>query len=109
MKVLLLNTTILTGGAGEYHLLPLSVENAKGLIARDGYESAIGHQATADILSILLETPIAVNRVAAKQLPRQMAIVFKLRGRLEEGKILTSVEELEAIGYDLFCLTYRVD
>lgn len=61
--------------------------------------SAIGHQSTADILTELLDMPIPMNRILFQQEPGQKAICFKLKGRPEEGKIL-SREEIEQIGYE---------
>ena len=66
--------------------------------------SAVGHQSTADILTTLLETEVPMNRIQFAQEKGQKALVFKLNGRPEEGKILTA-EEIEAIGYKFQLLT----
>lgn len=102
----LLNTSILTT-AGEYKLSDISLEDAKKLVADAGtLDSAIGHQSTAEIMTTLLETEVAVNRQMFTQEVGQQALVFKLNGRPEEGKIL-SKEEIEKIGYK-FQLLERV-
>lgn len=62
-------------------------------------QSAIGHQSTADLLSMLLECPVPVNRIEYKQEPHDVALVFKPKQRIGEGKVLTR-EELEGIGYE---------
>ncbi len=52
----------------------------------------------------LLGVPVPVNRIQYEQTTGDLAVVFKLRGRPPEGKILTA-EEIEAIGYDFGLLT----
>lgn len=99
----LLNTSILTS-FGKYSYDPLSLEEAKRLVrdsqARgDTVQSAIGHQSTADLLTMLLEFEVPVNRMEFKQTTNDVALVFKPKQRIGEGKVL-SREELEAIGYE---------
>jgi hypothetical protein len=67
--------------------------------------SAIGHQATAEILSRLLNHPIPVNRIQIHMKRKDIAIVFKLKQRIEEGKVL-SRDEIEKIGYEFGILTH---
>jgi len=95
--VTILNTSILTN-YGLFSYNPLSLDKAKEMIS-GGFESAVGHQSTCDILSSLLGVEVKLNRVQYSQKEGDIAIVFKLRGRPEEGKILT-IAEIEAIGYD---------
>ena len=45
-----------------------------------------------------------MNRVMYKQDSGDQALIFKLNGRPEEGKIL-SVEEIKEIGYEFGLLT----
>lgn len=104
MKTLtLLNTSILTS-YGEYSYQPISLEKARQIV-RDHrangatVQSAIGHQSTADLLTMLLEAPVAVNRMEFKQTTDDAALVFKPKQRIGEGKVL-SREGLEAIGYE---------
>lgn len=99
----ILNTAIITA-PGRYEMHTISVDSAQALVFQMNWVSAIGHEATAQILSEILQVTIPVNRIQYVQQPRERAIVFKLRGRPEEGKIL-SREEIEAIGYDLYVLT----
>ena len=58
----------------------------------------IRHQSTADILTTLLGVQVPMNRIMFEQEQGQKALVFKLLGRPEEGKILTQ-QEIEEIGY----------
>ncbi len=110
MRTVLLNTAILTTyGAFDYR--PLTREQALAhLQAADQTGipviSAIGHHSTARVLTSLLCRDVAVDRIEYKQEVGDCALVFKLRGRPPEGAIFT-VEEIEAIGYDLGMITMR--
>lgn len=98
MKVVLLNTTIVTTD-GDYSIKTISLEKAKELVKSADVLSVIGHQSTADIVSELLEIPVEMNRIMYNQNVGDIALCFKLKGRPEEGKILT-ITEIEAIGYE---------
>ena len=97
MKTLILNCAILTS-LGGFDYRKSSVEEAKKLLQENGFESAVGHKATAEILSQILDTEIPQNRIQAKQEAGQIAIVFSMNKRIEEGRILNR-EEIEEIGY----------
>jgi len=71
----------------------LSLEEAKGLLGR-GFVSVVGHQATAEILSVLLGVEVPFNRIAITMRAGDALLVFQLRVRLEEGRILTKEEVL---------------
>ena len=107
MKLALLNTSILTT-AGEYHLTDITLDEARNLVKkhRDNLNSAIGHASSAEIMTTLLGVEVPMNRQMFIQDVGQRALVFKLNGRPEEGKILT-VEDIEQIGYK-FQLLYRI-
>jgi hypothetical protein len=92
----ILNTSILTAH-GTYSYRPVTLDEAKAMVS-EGFESAIGHQSTADVISTLLGVECPMNRVMYQQGPGDKALVFKLNGRPEEGKIL-SIEDIEGIGY----------
>ncbi len=107
-KLTLLNTSILTC-FGTYKYEPLTLEEARALVyefQREGksIQSAIGHQTTADLLSTLLGIAVSVNRVEYWQTVRDAALIFKLKGRPPEGRVL-SREELEEVGYEFGLLT----
>lgn len=68
------------------------------LVSENEIDSAVGHASTAQIMTALLGVEIPVNRQMFAQQPGQDALVFKLNGRPQEGKILTA-EEIEQIGY----------
>ena len=105
-RIILLNSPVVTGW-GVYSWLPISITTAQRLI-RDAKEviSAVGHEATAKIMTELLDFPVQVNRVRVT-MPEDgdMAIVFRLLDRIPEGKVL-SEEELRKIPYELGLLIY---
>lgn len=101
-KLVFLNTSIITA-YGSYRYNPIDLIEVKERIRfakNKGIEilSAIGHDATAQILSGLTGIDIPVNRIQYEQDKCDLVIVFKLNGRPPEGKILTR-EEMEEIGY----------
>ena len=95
-KVTILNTSILTN-FGQFNYSEITVDEAKELI-KDGFESAVGHQSTCDVINTLLKSDVKMNRIQYSQEVSDIALVFKLNGRPEEGKILTS-EEIQEMGY----------
>lgn len=105
LPIAILNTTILTAD-GNFTLKTISLEEAQELI--DGREilSAVGHESTAQILTELLETSVPVNRIQFEQQRGQKALCFKLKGRPQEGAILTA-EEIEKIGYEFKLLEMK--
>lgn len=102
--ITLLNCAIITS-EGNYSLKKTTLEEVKELIEYVEIQSAIGHRATAEILTELLGTNVPMNRIQYEQQTGEIAIVFKLKSRIPEGKILTR-EEIEQIGYE-FCILER--
>lgn len=98
MKLALLNTSIITTD-GTFTLRTISHDEALELIQdANEIDSAIGHESTALIMTALLGVAVEVNRQIFQQQVGQQVLVFKLRGRPPEGKILTTAE-IEQIGY----------
>jgi len=75
-----------------------SLEEVKSLL-REGFESAVGHEATASLLSKLLGAEIPLRRVIVQAKPGDVLIHFALRTRLPEGRVLTEAE-LQQLEYD---------
>lgn len=101
----ILNTSIATGRGVNTWESGLGLDYVREFVAPKSnrqlqlFNSAIGHQATAEILTELLGVPVAVNRQAFAQQMGDCAIVFKVHGRIPEGAILSRAE-LEVTGYD---------
>jgi len=97
----ILNTPILTN-YGNYSFRRIDVPGAQEIINEyhGQFVSAVGHAATAQVLSQILRLPVPCNRVQIKMEPGDCAIVFRLLQRLPEGKVL-SKEELEALPFEL--------
>ena len=85
----------------------VSLEEARSLV-KGGFVSAVGHQATADALTLLLQVPVPFNRVQVFLGPGDSILAFSLAKRLEEGRVITSVEELLSIGFT-FTLFQRLE
>lgn len=98
MKLALLNTTIATVD-GSFDVRTIDLDSARKLAQSNELLSAIGHESTAQIMTELLGIPVKANRIQFAQELGQIALVFKLKGRVPEGKIL-SREEIEEIGYE---------
>jgi len=70
-------------------------------LLQQGFQSCIGHQATSQILTDLLNINVPTNRVSIKLKKGDTLVVFQLLTRLEEGKVLTK-EEIQALPYKFF-------
>ena len=101
--ITILNTSILTT-KGTFRLDDITLDEAKNLVHNNEILSAVGHKSTADILTTLLEKEIPANRIEYAQNVNEKALVFKLNGRPEEGKILTA-DEIQEMGYKFQLLT----
>lgn len=99
LPVVLFNGTVATTN-GTYVVKDIDVSTARKYIEQLGFISAIGHEATAEIMSELMGQTIPMNRIQFYQQVGQVAIVFKLNERPEEGIILDK-EEIKSVGYSL--------
>lgn len=99
LPVGLFNGTIATTN-GLYRIEDIDIEQAKRYIRQNNFISAIGHEATAEIMSDLLGVNIPMNRIQFHQKIGQVVIVFKLNQRPMEGEILNR-EQVERIGFSL--------
>jgi len=70
---------------------PVSLEEVKSLL-REGFESAVGHGSTAEVIATLLGLPVEARRVSITLSPGDRVVVFQLGVRLEEGRILSREE-----------------
>ncbi|MEM1554338.1 MAG: DUF1874 domain-containing protein [Thermoproteota archaeon] len=76
----------------------ISIEEAKRIVQENEIVSAVGHEATAKILSKLLDKEIPFNRISIFMKPGDRALHFFLKQRLPEGRILNE-EELKNLDY----------
>jgi hypothetical protein len=81
-----------------------SLEEVKELLSNGTFTSAIGHQATAELLTKLLNIQVPFNRTQIQLSSSDILIVFQLLTRLEEGKILTE-EELAKLQFKFLIVT----
>lgn len=102
LPVVLFNGPICTT-TGLYCVTELDIEQAKELIRSLGFVSAVGHAASAEVLSSVLEANVPMNRVEYTQKVGQKAIALKLKIRPAEGRILTA-QEMFQIGFELLLL-----
>jgi len=72
---------------------PITLEEAKSLL-QQGFVSAVGHEATAKVLSVLLGTDVPFNRVQIAITGGDVIISFQFLVRLPEGKVLGDDEVL---------------
>lgn len=88
-----------------FEIRRIDVNEAKKIVHAHGqFTSAIGHSASADILSLLLGIPVTVNRIQVFFQPNDEAIAIVLKQRLSEGAVIRSIEEIEKIGFELYYL-----
>jgi len=66
----------------------VSAEDVKNIL-KDGFTSAVGHEATSQIISVQTGIQVPTNRISIKLAPGDVLIVFQLLARLPEGKILS--------------------
>jgi hypothetical protein len=84
----------------------ISVDTAKQIVSdtHGEFVSAVGHPATAQLISLLLGVNVPVNRIQAFLQPGDRAIALVLRQRLPEGMVLNSIDQINQIGYDLYLI-----
>lgn len=101
-RLYFLNSPVITS-EGMFQYRKISIEEAKEIayVYADSCESAIGHEATAQLLSALLEFNVQTERKTISMQVDEAAIVLQLTGRLPEGFVLTDIGQLEKIGYQL--------
>jgi len=82
--------SMLTGPA-TIKVFEVTVFDVKDII-KDGFVSAIGHEATAKIISTQLGVQVPVNRISIKLTSGDVLVVYQLLTRLPEGKVLNEEE-----------------
>jgi hypothetical protein len=98
MTLYLLNTTVIPNDCdGIWQVQTITQSRAKWF-AKEQFVSAIGHQSTAEIMSLLLECEVPVNRISITPKPGDQCLCFKLAQRAPEGVILNR-QQIEELGY----------
>lgn len=99
MKIALFNGVVVTTN-GLYRVSDILPEDARALVFDCGFVSAIGHKATAEVMSAILGLQVPMNRIQYRQEVGQKAIVLKLNQRPPEGRVLDR-QQMQEIGYSL--------
>ncbi len=99
MTTYIINTPVLTNYGTWSFQGPLTLDEAQALL-KDGFVSAIGHSASAEFLSQLLNRNIPTQRIHVSMEPHDSALIFRLLQRLPEGKVLNQ-QELNQLPYEL--------
>ncbi len=88
------------------YMKKISIQTARELIRGKQVQSYIGHPATAQALSLLLQIDVQTNRSMLK-LSSGDILVFTLNSRLAEGQVISTVSELEKVGYTLWFVSIK--
>lgn len=108
LPLLLLSSAVVTS-YGSYHHVELDLAGAQEAVAAatrpdgPGVVSAVGHPATAQLMTRLLGIPVPASRHEAVQQPGQGAIVCRPERRLPAGVELDP-DQLDQAGYVLSSL-----
>jgi hypothetical protein len=89
---------------GLFRFNKIGVDDVKWMM-ESGYISAIGHEATAKLFSLVTGIDVQPNRLQVKMNVGDTAIVFWLNSRQPEGVVITDINTLERIGYSFGLIT----
>lgn len=92
---------------GKFSYKQISLQEAQNLV-RQEFISAVGHQATAELMSTLLGIPVSYNRVEISLSPGDILLVLQLLVRIEEGKVL-SIEDMKELLKEEKIVFYKVE
>jgi len=83
----------------------VTVDDVKRILSSE-FVSAIGHEATAKIISTQLSIQVPVNRISIQLKPSDILVVFQLLTRLPEGKVL-SEDEMKQVTAKWYVVTVQ--
>jgi len=86
---------MLENAQGVFSYKRISLDEAREKVKNNGYISAVGHQATAQLMSILLGVDVPYNRIQIKTNAGDEILVCQILVRLEEGRVLTLDEMID--------------
>ena len=98
-KIYVLNSAVLTS-FGVYRYTQITIGMARDMLRTNEFISAVGHEPTAKLMSKILGVEIPYNRMEVKMNIGDVAVVFRLKQRIPEGKVL-SEEDMKNIGYEI--------
>ena len=101
----ILNSSTLPLKSGKEYIIKakeISVEEAKKMLQSEPFISAVGHESTAKALTNIFGVEVKFNRIQIFLDDGDKLISIILKKRLEEGKVLKTVEELNEIGYSIW-------
>jgi hypothetical protein len=107
-----LNSATLPLVEGKAYLIKakqLSIQEASEMLKKEKFISAVGHEATAQMLSNIFGVNIPYNRIQIYLDHGDKLLSIILKKRLPEGTILKTVEELEQIGYTIWLFEVEVN
>ncbi|CAI44168.1 DNA binding protein [Acidianus rod-shaped virus 1] len=78
----------------------IDVNEAKKIVNSQPFVSAVGHAATAQLLSKLLDASIPTNRTQVFLKPGDMALAIVLKSRIPEGVVLDE-QAIRNIGFEI--------
>lgn len=106
-RLYLMNSPVLTG-FGVFQFEPISIEAARALVQQaSDVVSAIGHEATADLMTSDLGIIVEFIRNEVQFQVGEVALVFRLKNRLPEGRILDR-SDLTGVEYE-YGLLHRIE
>ena len=93
------NTSIIPQNyEGAVEISNVSLPYVKELLEKYEFQSAIGHESTASLLTRILGIEIKMNRVQIEVVEGDVILAFQLKKRLQEAAEL-SEEELKSLEY----------
>jgi len=102
---MLVNSPVVLPAQGiTYRVSRIETDVAFSMLDDEGFISAVGHAGTVEVLKAIfpaLAENITLNRVEIKE--PSMQVVFKLKGRIPEGKVLSKAE-IAQIGYEFWSI-----
>jgi hypothetical protein len=98
-KIYVLNSAVLTS-FGVYRYTKITIGLARDMLRTNEFISAVGHEPTAELMTKILGVKIPYNRIEVKMQIGDVAVVFRLKKRIQEGKVLNE-EEIQTLDYEI--------